>query len=72
MKSHSSHCVDGNDGAADEVVDAIDEGIVTQEAPTEETQIPQKEEQGPLLAPLNLEGTHICCTQGNTPHSSPG
>ncbi|XP_045114185.1 TRAF3-interacting protein 1-like isoform X1 [Portunus trituberculatus] len=55
---------DGNGGETVEVVDAIDEGIVTQEAPTEEAQIPQEEEERPILAPLAPEGSRTAAEEG--------
>lgn len=72
IKSHSFQCLDGNGGETVEVVDAIDEGIVTQEASTEEAQTSQEEEERPILVPLSPEGTLTCCTEERVPHSSPG
>ncbi|XP_063883392.1 TRAF3-interacting protein 1-like isoform X3 [Scylla paramamosain] len=55
---------DGNGGETVEVVDAIDEGIVTQETPTEEAQTPQEEEEMPILAPLATEGSRTAAEDG--------
>lgn len=57
----SIHYVDGSGGEAKEIGEAIDEGIINQESPTEEAQVPvEKEQESPLSAPLNPEGIHTC------------
>lgn len=47
-------------------MEAIDEGIINQEAPTEEAQAPMEEEQEPPpSAPLDLKGTHTSSLERN-------
>lgn len=72
MMHHLSQCLDDNGGETVEIMEAIDEGIITHESPTEEAQIPQEEEERPILAPLAPEGTPTCCTEEHIPHSPGG
>lgn len=68
------HYVDGSGGEAEDVVEAIDEGVINQEVPTEEAQATLKEEQEPLpAASVDPEGARTCCSERSlASHPSPG